>query len=102
MGALGSALIAGVVAYAVARGNRKASPYEALADRVVVLERQTAEQDKRIQHLERENAGYQKEATAHRFRVGRLLAHIDMLTGLLAKYAPSVSVPLLDEADRQA
>lgn len=95
MGALGSALIAGVVAYAVARGNRRASPYEALAGRVVTLESKVATLEGQIEGLEKEN-------TAYRFRVGRLVAHIDVLTGLLFKHAPGINVPRLDEADRQA
>lgn len=90
-----AAIISGVVVLLTAFWARRASPYASLADRVVRLE-------ERVEHLETENAVYrsriaelERERSHFLERHSRLLAHINLLTGLFTRHAPGVMVPSL-------
>ncbi len=97
--ALQAGALAAVVAIVTTLLNRRASPYAALADRVVHLE-------SRVESLEKELAAErvalaaerQKSAAAeaaHQAKVDRLVAHIDKLSALLREHAPKVKIPPL-------
>lgn len=84
------AVLGGLATLAVAIVNGRTSPYEALADRVVGLEKSDAEKSLKISKLEAEVAQLRSDVTAGHVTRGRLRAYIVYLTHWISDHAGGI------------